>query len=38
MENYKIVSKEYYSNCMFEALKAKIYNPKVKNFISVSHA
>lgn len=30
MENYKIVSKEYYSNCMFEALKAKIYNPKVK--------
>lgn len=27
---YKIVSKEYYYNCMIEALKAKIRNPKVK--------
>ena len=29
-QSYEIVSKEYYSNCMMEALKAKIHNPKVK--------
>ena len=27
---YEIVSKEYRSNCMVEAIKAKIRNPKVK--------
>ena len=29
-QSYEIVSNEYYSNCMMEALKAKIHNPKVK--------
>ena len=29
-QHYVIVSKEYCSNCMVEALKAKIRNPKVK--------
>ncbi len=29
-QSYKIVSQQYYSNCMFEALKAKIRNPNVK--------
>ena len=28
--SYEIVSKEYYSNCMMEALKAKFTNPNVK--------
>lgn len=27
---YEIISKEYCSNCMIEALKAKIRNPKVE--------
>lgn len=30
MSKFEIVSKEYRSNCMFEALKAKMHNPKVK--------
>lgn len=30
MQSFEIVSKEYYSNCMIEALKAKIKDPKVK--------
>ena len=25
-----IISKDFYSNCLFEALKAKLKNPKVK--------
>lgn len=29
-QSYEIVSKEYRSNCMMEALKAKIRNPKIK--------
>lgn len=29
-QSYKIISKEYCSNCMIEALKAKIRNPNVK--------
>ncbi len=28
MNQYKIISEEYYSNCLFEALKAKAKNPK----------
>lgn len=28
MQNFKIVSKKYYSNCLIEAIKAKIRNPK----------
>ena len=27
---FEIISKEYHSNCMIEALKAKIHNPKIK--------
>lgn len=27
---YCIVSKEYYSNCMIEAVRAKLHNPAVK--------
>ncbi len=30
MSKYEIISKEYISNCMIEALKAKFKNPKVK--------
>lgn len=30
LQKYKIISREYYPNCMIEALKAKINNPKVK--------
>lgn len=30
MSKYEVISKEYCSNCMIEALKAKIKNPKVK--------
>ena len=26
----KIISEEFYSNCLFEAIKAKLKNPKVK--------
>lgn len=29
-QSYKIVSEEFLSNCMIEALKAKIRNPNVK--------
>lgn len=27
---FKIISKGYYSNCMIEAIKAKISNPQIK--------
>lgn len=27
---YEVIGKEYWSNCMIEALKAKIRNPRVK--------
>ena len=30
MQKYEIISDEYYSNCMIEALKAKIKNRNVK--------
>lgn len=30
--SHEIVSKEYYSNCMIEAIKAKLKNRKVKIF------
>lgn len=30
MKNYEIISNEYCSNCMIEALKAKFFNPRVK--------
>ncbi len=30
MDQYKIISEEYYSNCLIEALKAKARNPEVK--------
>lgn len=30
MSKYEIISKEYTSNCMIEALKAKLRNPKIK--------
>lgn len=31
--SHEIVSKEYYSNCMIEAIKAKLKNRKVKIFL-----
>ena len=30
MQNYEIISNEYYSNCIVEAIKAKLKNHKVK--------
>ena len=30
MEKFEIVSDDYYSNCLLEAVKAKIKNPKIK--------
>lgn len=30
MNNFEIVSKPYYSNCLVEAIKAKIRSPNVK--------
>lgn len=30
MEKFEIVSNDYYSNCLIEAVKAKINNPKIK--------
>lgn len=30
LKKFEIISKEYFSNCMIEALKAKIRNPNVK--------
>lgn len=30
MRNYEIISDEYRSNCLIEAAKAKILNPKIK--------
>ena len=30
MSDFKIISDEYYSNCMIEAIKAKLHNPQVK--------
>lgn len=30
MSEFKIISKDYYSNCLIEAIKAKIKNPKIK--------
>ena len=29
-EKFKIVSNDYYSNCLIESIKAKIKNPKIK--------
>ena len=28
--SFEIISKDYYSNCLIEAIKAKIRNPKLK--------
>lgn len=30
MSKIKIISEEYYSNCMVEAIKAKMHNPQIK--------
>lgn len=30
MSNYRIISKEYYSNCFIEAIRAKIHNSQIK--------
>lgn len=30
MRKFQVVSKEYYSNCMVEAIKAKMRNPQIK--------
>lgn len=30
MKGYEVVTKEYYSNCMIEAIKAKIQNHRIK--------
>lgn len=28
--NFKIISEEYYSNCLIEAVRAKLHNPQIK--------
>lgn len=30
MSSFKIISEEYYSNCLIEAIRAKIHNPQIK--------
>lgn len=30
MRKFKIISDGYYSNCMIEAIRAKIHNPRIK--------
>lgn len=30
MSKYEIISREYYSNCLIEVIKAKIKNPSIK--------
>ena len=30
MKNFEIISEDYYSNCIIEAIKAKIKNPNIK--------
>ena len=30
MQRYEIISKSYYSNCLFEAIRAKLHNSDVK--------
>ena len=30
-EKFQIISKDYYSNCLIESLRAKIKNPKKLN-------
>ena len=34
MKNFEIISKDYYSNCLIEAIKAKIKNPNI-NYIGI---